>query len=91
MRIPLASVRRFQDVEIRSLGSCVVKIQQQRGANLLLNVEIANLHVAQPVIRIHRITIGDAAGGWKPALQRQRWRIRGGSGSTLVAAVENGG
>ena len=46
-----------------SLGSGVIEIEQQGGTNLLLNIEIANLHIAESVIRIHRITVGDAGGG----------------------------
>src|SRR5208282_4645432 len=70
------SVRRLPDVEIRSLGPGVVKIEQQGWANLLLNVKIANLHIAQPVIWIHRIIIGDTGDWRESALQRQGWRRR---------------
>jgi len=49
----------------------VIDIQQQSGTNLLLNVQIANLHIAQPVIRIDRIIVGDAGGRRESILQRQ--------------------
>ena len=47
-----SAVRRFQNVQPRAFRAGVVKIQDQRGANLLLKVEIPDLHVAQAIVGI---------------------------------------
>src|SRR5581483_5498099 len=56
-----STIRSFQGVEVGALRAGIVDVQQKRRAKLLLDVEIADLHVAEPVIRIHGVTVGNGS------------------------------
>ena len=51
-------------VETCALRPGIVEVQEQRWPDLLLNVEEANLHVAEAVVGIDGVAVGNQAAGW---------------------------
>ena len=57
------SIGGFQNIEVRAFCAGVVDVQQYRRANLLLNVEVSDLHIAEPVVRVDGVVVRDVLRG----------------------------
>ena len=67
------AIRSFQNIERGAFCSGVVKVHDQRRPDLLLHVQVPDLHVAQPEIRVNRVSIRGRlpAGGREPGRQSE--------------------
>ena len=54
-----APVGSLDHVQVRAFRSRVIEIHEQSRRELVLDVEVPNLYVAEAVIAVHRVIVGD--------------------------------